>query len=166
MTRWSLSNRFLPISRGQFLTLTAQFQKAAEESFGGSCALNIRALYSPKRFTTFMDDDLQADLDKRNADNTILETSSLSDVGKEIWAKAGYVEVTLSPANPQAAPQYAFAHMEFKGRQPRQASYYIQPDGEDVKQTTIAQNRTKRIGDGMDSNGIRSGSIFAGFHIR
>ena len=158
MTRWSLGNSLMPISHEQFIDLTTQFKKTAEQSFGTECRLQIRALNDTKKFTTFWDDDLQRDLDEENRANTILETANLSDVTKSLWKKAAYLEVTVRPIYENHAPKCAFGHVEFKGARPRQATFYLQPDGEDAKKSVLAQNRDryKWVGDGFTSNGSRN----------
>lgn len=162
MTRWSLKNIFRDVTHEQFNTYTTQFKQAAEKSFGTECKLEIRALSAPKVYTTYCDDDLQSNLDSINDSATLLVTDKLSDMTEALWKAARYVEITLRPADPEKAPRYAFAHAEFKGTQPEQATFYIQPDGEDAKAAIIAQQKHKRIGDGFDGNGRRSGGLPSG----
>ena len=159
MTRWSLSNIFMPISHGQFLDYVEQFQRAAQNSFDTKCELEIRALTAPKVYTTFMDDRIQENLDDINDQNTIIKTTKLSDITKEIWDKSGYVEVTVKPTDPDHAPSYAFGHAEFKGERPRQATFYLQPDGKDAKDFMLGNSTLKIAGDGFDSNGSRSHAV-------
>lgn len=159
MTRWSLRNIFMPISHKQFSDYTEQFKKAAEQSFDTACKLKIRVLNAPKVYTTFWDDDIQGNLDSINDANTLLETENIAEVTKELWKKAGYVEVMVRPENPDAAPDHAFGHAEFKGNLSRQATFYIQPDGEGARDDMVSQARGKLVGDGFSSNGTRSGAI-------
>jgi len=86
----------------------------------------------------------------------------LSDVTPEVWTKSGYVEVNVSPVDRSKAPDYAFGHAEFKGERPRQATFYIQPNGDDVRQAMVSSAKGKAIGDGFESNGSRSGAIPSG----
>jgi hypothetical protein len=159
MNRWSLSNLLLPISHEQFVDLTTQFKKAAEYSFGTKCKLQISALSDVKHYTTYDDDDIQRDLDEHNKKNTILETANLGEISKDLWKRAAYVSVTVTPVDAAKATQYAFGTMEFKGICPKQATFYIQSDDESVRKYVLSLNRTKLVGDGFDSNGIRSGSL-------
>ena len=156
MTRWSVRNLLLPVSHEQFVDLTTQFKKAAELSFGTECKLSIRALRAPKKYTTFHDKDIQEDLDEENKANTICETENLGNIGKALWNKAAYVEVTVRPVDAKKAPNYAFGHMGFKGERSRQVTFYIQPDGEYTRNSVLSQNRLKLVGDGLASNGSRS----------
>ncbi len=162
MTRWSLKNIFRPVTHGQFVDYTNQFKQAAENSFGTECSIQIRALTQPKAYTTFWDDDIQSGLDAINEQNTILRTENLSDVTSEVWAKAGYVEVNVRPVDCDKAPDHAFGHAEFKGEKPRQATFYIQPNGDDAREAMVSSAKGKVIGDGFESNGSRSGAIPSG----
>lgn len=156
MSRWSLSNILLPISASQFRKLTTEFHAAAQASLGESCNLNITLMREPKLYTTFLDDEIQAGLDYENRANTILSTSQLSDITREIWAKAGYAEVSISPSANGSTPPAGWAHIEFKGERPRQATYYFHSTGPDIKDLILSQNRGKWIGDGFNGNGERS----------
>lgn len=151
MSRWSISNLFRAVTHKQFVDYTTQFQQAAEKSFNTECFLEIRALTRPKVYTTFWDEDMQRNLNATNDRNTILKTQNLTDITHEIWNKAGYIEVTVRPNDEEKAPRYAFGHAEFKGNRPRQATFYIQPDGEDAEQSVLSQTSAKRIGDGFES---------------
>lgn len=161
MSRWSLSNRFKAISYDQAGSYVSQFKAAAEKSFGTECVLDITLLRANKVYTTFWDDDLQSSLDATNNANTILKTNNHAEVTPELWNQAAYVEVSVRPVDPSKAPkEYAFGHLEFKGSRPRQATFYIQPDGEEAMQEMLA---TKAfgvvVGDGYASNGENSGFV-------
>ena len=162
MTRWSISNRFLPISYEEFTSLSERFKQAAEASFGTECKMQVKAMTAPKVYTTFCDDEIQSGLDEINAARTLSlpESDRLSE---KDWDRARYVELVINPVNPELAPSFAFAHAEFKGVTPRQATFYIQPDGEEVKDTMISTRKfLQSTGDGFSSNGVRSGAIPAG----
>lgn len=160
-SRWSLSNRFKAISYDQAGRYVAEFKSAAEESFGTECVLDITLMSANKVYTTFWDEDLQASLDATNASNTILRTNDHAQVTPELWDQAAYVEVGVRPADPSKATEsYAFGHVEFKGSRPRQATFYIQPDGEGVMQQMLAKKAFGvAAGDGYDSNGENSGFV-------
>ena len=162
MIHWSLKNIFLPVTHRQFVDYTSQFKKAAEVSFGTECSLQIRALTKPKAYTTFCDDDIESALDEINEGNTILKTENLSDVTLDVWLNSSYVEVNVTPIDHQQAPDSAFGHAEFKGEKTRQATFYIQPNGEDVKHAMVLSATGKILGDGFESNGSISGRISSG----
>lgn len=169
MTRWSLSNIFRAVTHTQFIDYSTHFKQAAEHAFNTECRLDIRALQGPKLYTTFMDKHIQDELDERNAENTILATEDLADITPDLWKQAGYIEVTVRPVDEKKAPDFAFGHAEFKGCHPRQATFYIQPDGEEAKQFMTSQNRGKITGNGFESNGTSSKAIPAslkGFGLR
>ncbi len=159
MTRWSLSNLFWSISFDQFRSLTQEFKAAAEASFGTECGLEVKALKNTKVYTTFADNDIQGDLDYLNNLNLLASATSLDEITEDVWDKAGYVEVILHPKDKASAPNYAFAHAEFKGELRRTASFYIQPDGGDARDRMISENRRMYAGEGWGGNGIRSGAI-------
>lgn len=159
MARWSLSNVMRPLTHEQFQSYTKEFKAAAEEAFGTACSLKIRALRSPKVYTTFYDKDIQSELNTVNRANTILETDKLEEVSRSLWDETGYVDVTINPVESEQAPAYAFGYLEFKGNLPRQATFYIQPDGEDVKNAMLESGKGKVVGDGFNSNGTRSGAV-------
>ena len=127
--------------------------------------MEINALTAPKAYTTFYDEDIQNDLDTMNEKMTIIKTSDLSDITSDIWDMAGYVEVYVRPVDKDKAPDYAFGHAEFKGTRPEQATFYIQPDGDDAKKALVSRTSLKRIGDGFESNGSRSGAIPMGLGL-
>lgn len=156
MTRWSLKNIFQAVSHQQFQNYTTQLRDAAEKSFGTPCQMDIRIMNDTKVYTTYCDDGLQESMDAINDAHTLLRTDDVANVSESLWNNARYVEVTVNPVNPAAAPAYAFAHAEFKGNEPRQATFYIQPDGEDAKAAMIKQNPRNIVGDGFTSNGSRS----------
>ena len=155
MNRWSIGNYILPITHRQFIALTEQFKTAAERSFGTTCNLEIEVLREAKLYTTFVDDEIQSNLDSINLMGAI-HTANIQDVTTEVWKKAGHVTVTLRPADPTKTHPHAFAVVEFKGVRPRQATYYIQPRGEMAAFEVLDNNRFKLIGDGHDGNGTRS----------
>lgn len=159
MTRWSLSNIFQAVSHQQFQDYTTQLRDAAERAFGTPCKLDISVMSNTKVYTTYCDDGLQGNLDHINDANTILRTGDVANVSAAMWHKAKYVEVSVNPVDETLAPAYAFAHVEFKGNEPRQATFYIQPDGEDTKAALLAKNPRRMVGDGFTSNGSRSGAM-------
>jgi hypothetical protein len=131
MSRLSISNLLLPVSRRQFKTLTAQFRQAAERAFG-PCRLEIRAMKAVKLTSSSMQDDWAmyavAAEDKRR---TVFETDDPDRLTDAVWRKADYVEVGVRPPNEQTAPSFAWGHAEFKGLRVRQATFYLQPEGDD-----------------------------------
>lgn len=159
MIRWSQHNMLLGISHSQFTKLVTEFHAAAEASFGTTCSLSIAVLKEPKVYTTFVDHDISSNLDGINSANTILQTDRLGDITARLWRQAGYVEVTIRPTNAGQAPAHAFAHAEFKGLRPKQATFYLQPDGEAARATMMGHSPKMLFGDGFTSNGRRSDAI-------
>jgi hypothetical protein len=164
MDRWSLSNLIAPVSYKQFQNLTTTFQQAAERSFGTETKVEITALSAPEVYTTYVDDEIQAILDNKNKNHTLLKTGNLSELTADIWKKSKYVGIKILPVDESKAPAFAFAHVEFKGIRSRQATFYIQ-SGDDKRQSTVKKEvLAKRpflsyVGDGYNSNGIQDGSI-------
>jgi hypothetical protein len=165
MTRWSLKNIFQAVSHQQFQDYTTQLREAAEKSFGTPCKLDISIMNNTKVYTTYWDDGLQDNLDQINDANTLLRTDDVANVSTALWGKAGYVEVTVKPVDETQAPAYAFAHVEFKGNEPRQATFYIQPDGGEAKASLLAKNPRRIVGDGFTSNGSRSNALPSNFFL-
>ena len=157
MSRWSLKNIFKQVTHTQFIDYTNKFKQAAEYSFGTECSLRIRALTQPKACTTFKDKDILGDVDFLNKKNTISDTNNLNEVTSELWAKARYVEVIIRPKDQEKAPEYAFGHAEFKGEKPRQATFYIHPNGQAARESLVSAAKRKFIGDGFGTNGTISG---------
>jgi hypothetical protein len=148
MTRWSLNNIVLPVSHKQFVDLTTQFKKAAEDSFGTECKLNIIALSTIQPFTTVVYEDSLDYLDQRKKADTILETADVGAVSKALWKSAAYVEVSVDPLDKGKATASAWGQIAFKGDHPRRATFYIQPDGVDARKSVLKQNFRKLAGDG------------------
>jgi hypothetical protein len=155
-TRWSISNLLISVSHGEFVSMTTQFQTAAEVAFGTTCALDIKLMSASRRYTTFANDRIQGNLDDINKGNTWLTTSSLAEITRGLWKRARYVQAIVRPVDESAAPRFAFGCAEFKGERPRQATFYIQPDGESARAAMIRKYPRKLIGDGYTSNGIES----------
>jgi hypothetical protein len=153
MTRWSISNLLLPVSREQFTTLTEQFKQAAEHSFGGPCKLEIHAMNAVKKTSSFMHDDwIMEAMAEENKRRTVFETDDPAKLTAHIWNRAVYVEVSVEPVNEQSAPMSAWGHAEFKGSLPRQATFYLQPDDATAMKSMIGQNPGRLSGDGYTSN--------------
>jgi hypothetical protein len=152
--RISLSNWVLPISFNQFKTLVAEFQKLAAAVFGTECVIQIRALRQNKVSPTRMHEDGVMDyIAGVNARAVFFESSELAAMTAQVFDAAVYVEVSVTPMNILAGPKFAFGHVEFKGNRPRQATFYLQPEGDphDFKSLTDS-HRCMRIGDGYTFN--------------
>lgn len=153
MTRFSISNLLLPISFAQFCAMVQEYQQFAERSFATPCSLQIKAMNRIKMTSTFMhDDDTMEWIDEQNRKAVFRETSELSVFPSEIFDRAVYIEVIIAPVDKSAAPNYAFAHVEFKGSRRRQATFYIQPDGEDAVSCLRKKFRFQIFGDGYTHN--------------
>jgi hypothetical protein len=153
MSRLSLSNLLLPVSREEFTALTTQFKQAAEHSFGGPCKLEIHAMDAVKSTSSFMHDDwIMEAMAEDNKRRTFFETDDPAKLTADVWNKAAYVEVSVKPVNEKDAPASAWGHAEFKGYLPRQATFYLQPDDGDAMKSMRSQNPYKRAGDGYRSN--------------
>lgn len=153
MSRLSISNLLLPVSRDQFTALTAQFKQAAEHSFGGACKLEIHAMDEVKTTSTFMHEDwIMEAIAEGNKRLTFFETDDPAKLTADIWNKAAYVEVSVKPVNEKDAPTSAWGHVEFKGYRLRQATFYLQPDDGNAMKSIRSQNPLKLAGDGYTSN--------------
>lgn len=159
MERFSLSNFLMPVGHEQFVKLTNEFKAAAEKAFGSEARLDITARTAPKIYTTYADEWIQSGINAMNAPHVLLETHTLSQITKDVWKTAKYVEVSMVPVDREKGPAYAFAHAEFKGTAPREATFYIQGhDVSGVKPAMTRQNRWSLVGDGFDGNGVCDGA--------
>ena len=149
MARWSISNLFRSVTHKQFIDYTTQFQQAAEQAFGTPCSLDIKIMSQPKVFTTLLHKDAQKQDNATNDKNTTLKTANITDITRDIWKQANFVEVTVSPENEEKAPFAAYATAEYYGKR---ATFYIQPDegGKNAKQSMLSQTSGKIIGDGLE----------------
>ena len=164
MSRLSLSNLLLPVSREQFTALTAQFKQAAEHSFNGPCKLEIHAMDAVKATSTFVHDDwIMEAMAAGNKQRTFFETDDPAKLTSDIWNKAAYVEVSVKPVNEKDAPTSAWGQAEFKGYRPRQATFYLQPDDGKAMKSMKSQNPLKLTGDGYTSNTDFSASLINRF---
>lgn len=153
MSRMSISNYLLPISHKQFNAIVAEFMQVAAKVFGGACTIQIRGLKHPKWSPTQMHDDGTMNyIAGVNRRAIIFEQSELSDVTAQMFRDAAYIEVVVSPMNILAAPKFAFAHMEFKGERPRQATMYIQPDDAEDFAAITKNHPMMLVGDGLKAN--------------
>jgi hypothetical protein len=133
--------------------MVQEYQQFAERSFATPCSLQIKAMNRIKMTSTFMhDDDTMEWIDEQNRKAVFRETSELSVFSSEIFDRAVYIEVIIAPVDKSAAPNYAFAHVEFKGSRRRQATFYIQPDGEDAVSCLRKKFRFQIFGDGYTHN--------------
>ncbi|CAN5220445.1 hypothetical protein BH11CYA1_BH11CYA1_34970 [soil metagenome] len=152
-TRLSISNFVFAISFDQFKAMVQQYKQAAEQSFGTPCSLEIRAMNRIKMTSSFMHDDDTMDwMDKQNSAAVFFRTGELSVFLPQTFAEAVYIEVIFAPIDAKAAPNYAFAHIEFKGSRPRQATFYMQPEGSQAVENFKAKFRFKKFGDGYKHN--------------
>lgn len=153
MTRFSISNLLLPISFAQFSAMVQEYKQIAERSFATPCSLQIKAMSRIKMTSTFMHDDGTMEwMDEQNRQAVFHETSELSAFSAESFDRAVYIEVIIAPVDKEAAPNYAFAHVEFKGSRPRQATFYIQPGGEEAVSCLRKKFRFQTFGDGYTHN--------------
>ena len=153
MTRFSISNLLLSISFAQFSAMVREYKQIAERSFGTPCSMQIKAMHSIKMTSSFMhDDDTMEWMAETNRKAVFFEASELSAFPSEMFDKAVYVEVVIAPVDKSAAPNYAFAHLEFKGSRRRQATFYIQPDGEDSASGLRKKFPFQIFGDGYTHN--------------
>ena len=132
-TRFSLANRFFELSHAQFVAITREFKAACEASFKTPCTLSIGLYTQPLIFTSYVDAEMEENLELINQPHWLLDTSDLVAVSKHLWKCAGYVKVGLYPTDTALAPSAAFAHLEFKGLLLRQATFYVRPGGVEVQ---------------------------------
>ena len=168
-SRLSLSNIFRRQSHEDFQRLTTEFWRVAETAFRVQCIPEITLMKRAKTYTTFWDENHQDDLNAMNAANTDFKTNNLAEIDAALWARTGYVEVSIRPIDETRAPTSAWAHAEFLGQHPKMATFYIQGGGEKLEATLVKaleklrrQNARMIAGDGYTGNGINSGFIPAG----
>lgn len=164
MSRLSLSNIFRNQSHVDFERLTIQFWRAAEIAFDAPCRLDVTMMNRAKAYTTFWDENHQADLNAMNDANTHFKASNLKEIDAHMWARTRYAEVSIRPVEPDSAPTSAWAHVEFLGQRPKQATFYIQggdrefePRLDKALEKLRRQNPRMIAGDGYDGNGVNSG---------
>lgn len=160
MERFSLRNKFFTISHAQFISLASGFKQALENGYSTPVSTAIRGLTSPKEYTSLYIPTLMEEIDHRNNQRTLGNTDSIESVTHEMWNKAKYLEIIFRPIDPTQAPESAFAHAEFKGAIPHQATFYAQcmRDASPISDF-IAANQAMRLGDGFDSNSVRGDGL-------
>lgn len=152
-TRWSISNRLLAISFEQFQEMSREFLAFAEQAFGGRCKVEVKAMDRIKETTTFwLDDWIMESMARRNESHTFFKTEDLAAVTAQVFGSAAYIELSIRPLEADSAPSYAWAHAEFKGLRPKQATFYVQPEAEIGLQRIKANHRFQAFGDGFESN--------------
>lgn len=167
MSRWSLSNKVLPVSQRQFLDLTQEFMDACAQSWRGPVKAEITLYNAPALYTTFLlEPEERAAITAHNDSITLLKTGQLKDITPINWEIAEHAAVTLRPQNPDAAPQHAFAHIEFKGNFNRRATYYIQCSGDEARNTILAKHPLMTTGGGYERHGSQSGAAIAAVGVR
>lgn len=157
--RWSLSKLLRPMDYRDFAAITQKFYHSASEAFGTKCDIEITAHKVAPITTSFYDPGLEAMIKEANNPNLLIEIPSLLAYIKQIpqnssrnalaryddrslpvqdklnmeriWNEAGFVQVSIKPLNKDATAQSAWANIEFKGKAPRHASFYVQPYGEE-----------------------------------
>jgi len=130
-----------------------EFKELVETSFGTKCGLELRAMNRLKLSPTMVfDDGTMEFVAQFNDEATFFKCENVSLFSPQIFDAAVYIEVVLRPQEKSSAPDYAFAHIEFKGRRPRQATYYLQPGDAEVLNALKAAHRSQRIGDGYTHN--------------
>lgn len=149
----SISNKVFAISHAQFQAMVQEYVELIEISLGTACSVEIKAMNIIKWTSTFMhEEDVMEFMAKHNREAVFFECADASELSAETFKSAVYIEVIISPTNKHNAPSYAFAHLEFKGRRPRQATYYLQPADETVIKTLKGKHRFQIIGDGYTDN--------------
>lgn len=160
--RMGLANWLLPISRNQFIQLGQEFRNAVEADFGCQVDVQVDLYSAPKRYISIIDDDAQAAIDEHNQSLHQDRLTKISGISSEIWKRAGFIEVAMRPVDPPASlPSYAFAHMEAKGCNPSQVTFYVQPDGKALD-VLGSKHPFMRQTDGMESNGDNQTMLHAG----
>ena len=164
MSRWSIGNLVMDVSREQFIDLTMQFRTAAEHSFGAPCRLEIRAMDAVKIVLPFKHDDgIERRVAEYNNAHTFFQADDPVKLSRDVWGKAAYVEVCVTPAEGAPAPAGAWGHAEFKGYWPQQAAFNLEPESEDAAAEMIMQNSGKMVGDGGISNTDATATSVRGF---
>jgi hypothetical protein len=155
MTDWSISNWIKPLSFEQFRTLVAEFQQAAQTSFGTPCKLEISALNSRRlNWSPALDDADMGWLARENEAKVFFRTENLRDFTRETWNRAVHVDVRVLPVDAEKNP-HAYGHAEFKGVAPLQGTFHLYPDDEKAEASVLAAHPLKLVGTGHHSNHAR-----------
>ncbi|MDX1986085.1 MAG: hypothetical protein SFV17_05310 [Candidatus Obscuribacter sp.] len=153
MSRWSIANYAGPISLEQFQVLVCEFETLIEQSFATAVIIEVRAMKRIKATSHYLHDDWIMDgIAQENRDNTFYTTTNVMAVDKGVFESAAYIEVNFHPFNPSFAPSSAWAHCEFKGKLPNQATFYVQPDDQSVARAMKEKHQDLLFGDGYKAN--------------
>lgn len=157
MTRFGLGNRLQTLDHMQFVTLTNAFRDACAKSWGQPAVLHIQLLNQNQVYTSFYDEDAFERLKAENDAHTLLETDNTADISPALYNNTRHIIATVRPSNPETAPRSAFGQVEFKGNFNDRATFYVQPDGEDIRAAMLAANPRMKRYDGFDSHGENDG---------
>ncbi|MDR3613177.1 MAG: hypothetical protein P4L53_06405 [Candidatus Obscuribacterales bacterium] len=153
-SKLSIGNHFLAISFKQFQTLVTEFKELCETSFGTECTLQICAMCQLKLYITRLPyEDILSYIRNENEQNTFFKSDDLLTVTSDTFDAAVYIDAIVSPTNKSAAPDSAFGGIEFKGKRPNHATYYVQPSDANLVQALKERHPFKVFGDGYKHHG-------------
>ncbi|HEY9730368.1 MAG TPA: hypothetical protein V6C89_00560 [Drouetiella sp.] len=152
-THWSISNRILPITFDEFKAMGLQFLQLVEDAFGGKYKVEVKAMNRVKLTTVGRrDDSIMAHMAQTNKRHTFFVAEDFAAVTAAVFNSAAYIEMTVTPLDPAAAPANAWAHAEFKGYKPKQATFFVRPDADAGARKMKSLHRLKIIGAGWFGN--------------
>jgi len=157
MQRFSLSNLVMPIGFAQFVRMAGHFIDVCGEAFGSGCDVMARVHSRDHVYTTFLDPAIEEAVEKANRERLLRSGPGLPN--EDEWTAARHVEMFVRPSNLAASMPHAFAHAEFKGVRPRQATFYVQCADFDVASAMAEAWPRMRRGNGFKGNGVNAGLV-------
>lgn len=133
MARWSLKKLFLKVSHEDFINAVAEVQQGLEDP-QDTVALDVAFFKGLPNATTSYEP-LVDEMNTKDKDAKIFHrVSRLSDITKELWASAVYVEANLRS-------EKSYACIEAKGFLPSTLTFYVQstPDAEKKAETAAKE---------------------------
>lgn len=150
MNRMSLSNIFADINFKQFKQLISEFILTSRKGDApNEITLNIRLLDRLPLISSFIEDEeTQKYIDGFHDDATIIKTGSIAGLNQAAWNKAAYAVVSVRDSS-----DHFWGQIEFKGKKPKTATYYIQANDGSAILKNINHNHPLMLrGDGFGSH--------------
>jgi hypothetical protein len=143
----------LPISFDEFMAMSQQFLELVEVAFGGKFKIELKAMNRVK-LSTFgrREAAIMTFVAETNRNQTFLLTDDLAAVTASVFNSAAYIEMTCTPVDTDPSLPRAWAHVEFKGYKPKQATFCVYPDADSGARKMKALHRFKIIGRGLNGN--------------
>ena len=158
MNRWSLAKYFQSVTAEDFRVAVDTVARSMADAGGSPAEVKILCYDGLKESITTWEPELQAFLDARNEARIFEKLADPAGLTDDLWLKTRFIEAVFTPAAPDKAPAYSYAHIEAKGLLRRQMGFYVQPDeiAAPVRAAVMDKFSLWRKGDGMDSNHIVS----------